>query len=308
MKARQWFAAVLKGASLGLGMIPGVSAGTMALIVGIYGTLIDAIADLRRKFVQSIGIILPYFLGAVISAVIVMAGVEYGYGYAPFAITCLFAGFIIGTLPLLTKDIKKGEINKKTVPSLAIAAIVAAAIGILSAVSKLYWGFDLGADFAAGVWWIYPATLFAGFVAAVACLLPGISGAMILYILGLYNPIAGFYIGSSSMFHDPSKVGIGIILSLILIIGVLIGFVATGRVMKSLLGKHHAGTYAASLGFVLGSIVSMFANQALIADDTHKWIYETTPIWEWVTGIILFLGAAIGFFYLSKRWARKKED
>ena len=46
MKIKNWFLDVLKGGSLGLGMIPGVSAGTMALIVGIYDRLIGGIANL----------------------------------------------------------------------------------------------------------------------------------------------------------------------------------------------------------------------------------------------------------------------
>jgi putative membrane protein len=306
MKIKPWFGKILKGASLGLGMIPGVSAGTMALIFGIYDILIDAVDNLRKKFGKSVCILFPYFLGALISSITVMVAVNYGYDYAPFAITCLFAGFIIGTLPLVTKDLKKRDISKKNVLLLLSAFVFAAAIGVLSVLSKLYWGFNLDDYFNAGIWWIYPLTFLSGFIAALACILPGISGAMILYIFGLYNPIVGFYVGADSMFRNSSKINIGLILSLVLIIGVLLGFVLTSKAMKSLMTKHHSTTFAVILGFLLGSVVSMFVNQSVIDDSTLLWMYQTAPLWELIIGPILFAVTILVFFFASETIIKKE--
>ena len=70
MKIKNWFLDVLKGGSLGLGMIPGVSAGTMALIVGIYDRLIGGIANLRKEFKKSLISLIPIGIGLTIFAVI----------------------------------------------------------------------------------------------------------------------------------------------------------------------------------------------------------------------------------------------
>ena len=177
MKIKNWFLDVLKGGSLGLGMIPGVSAGTMALIVGIYDRLIGGIANLRKEFKKSLISLVPIGIGAVMSAIICMLGVNYGLDYAPFAIISLFAGLIIGSLPVITKEIKGVKITFKPILIVAIGAVFAAGIGILSAVAKLNsWG-NFEAAFAAGEWWVYIGVFVAGFIAAMACIIPGISGA-----------------------------------------------------------------------------------------------------------------------------------
>jgi putative membrane protein len=304
MKTKRWLVNALKGAALGLGMIPGVSAGMVALAVGIYDTLIGAIANLRKNFKENMGILLPYFIGAVLSAVVVMVGVSYGYRYAHLTINCLFAGFIIGTIPLVTKNLKKSEISAKTILLVVGGFIFTAGIGVLSLLSKLYWGFDIESYFESNAWWIYPAVFVAGFLAAAACILPGLSGALILYILGFYDPIVALYIGSNSMLHNHDRVVSGLLLSLILIFGIVLGFVAASKFMKSLLARHHSETMFVVLGFLLGSFVSTFVNQSVFSNG--NWMYLTARPWEWVVGPLLLIAVSVGFFFLSKISSKKK--
>ena len=221
MKIKNWFLDVLKGGSLGLGMIPGVSAGTMALIVGIYDRLIGGIANLRKEFKKSLISLIPIGIGAVMSAIICMLGVNYGLDYAPFAIISLFAGLIIGSLPVITKEIKGVKITFKPILIVAIGAVFAAGIGILSAVAKLNsWG-NFEAAFAAGEWWVYIGVFVAGFIAAMACIIPGISGAMLLFVAGLYDPCVHIYVGANSIFHNSDRLVSGIFLTLSLFLGIL---------------------------------------------------------------------------------------
>lgn len=168
---------------MGLGMIPGVSAGTMAVLVGIYDDLIDAIASMRKHFKESWRTLFPMLTGLVLSSVAVLVAVHFGYNYAPFVISCLFAGLILGSYPLVTKELKNEKISAKGLCLVAAGFIVATGIGVLSYVSVKYWNFDLNSYFLAGTyWWVYVVVLVAGFISAVACVIPGISGAMILYI------------------------------------------------------------------------------------------------------------------------------
>ena len=307
MKIKNWFLDVLKGGSLGLGMIPGVSAGTMALIVGIYDRLIGGIANLRKEFKKSLISLIPIGIGAVMSAIICMLGVNYGLDYAPFAIISLFAGLIIGSLPVITKELKGVIITFKPILIIAIGAVFAAGIGILSAVAKLNkWG-NFEAAFIAGEWWIYIGVFAAGFIAAMACIIPGISGAMLLFVAGLYDPCVHIYVGENSILHNSSRLVSGLFLTLSLLLGILAGFILTSKLMKNLLAKHHDATYLAVFGFILGSLVSMYVNQSMINDEL-VWKYTLVEPWEWVLGFVLLIGFSVLFFFLSKVALKKQSE
>lgn len=309
MNIKKWLLDVLKGASLGLGMIPGVSAGTMALITNIYDRLIDGIASLFKDFKKSFLSLLPLGIGAVISVVAVMIGVRYGFSYAPVAIVSLFAGVVLGFMPIITNQIKNQKKTAKSILIIAVSALFAAAIGILSALSKFYWNFDLDNSFVAGEWWVYIVVFVAGFIAAAACIIPGISGAMILFIFGLYNPILNVFMGDNSMFHNTDRIVSGIFILLSLIIGIVAGFVLTSKAMKSLLSKHHDGTFDVVVGFVFGSVVSMFVNQEMVVvseTGTH-FVYETTQTWEWVLAAVLLLVAFLLCLLLTRKLEKAKE-
>jgi putative membrane protein len=318
MKKNEWFKKFLKSCSMGLGMIPGVSAGTMAVLVGIYDELIDAIASLRKNFKASFRTLLPILLGLVLSSALILVAVQYGYGYAPFVITCVFAGFILGSLPLVTKELKNEKTSAKGLSLILIGLIVAAGIGVLSYCSVRYWNFDLNSYFVAGAyWWVYIVVLVAGFISAIACVIPGISGAMILYIFGLYTPIISIVISQkdtagnivvSSMFQDHTRLASGFGYLFCLLIGILFGLAVVAKAMKKLLETKRVPTFQVVLGFILGSVISMFINQNIFNTETQKTIYETTPLWGYIVGPILFVLVLVGFYFISRKMGAKQEE
>lgn len=301
---------------MGLGMIPGVSAGTMAVLVGIYDDLIEAIASMKKHFKQSWTVLFPMLTGLVLSSIVVLVAVHFGYNYAPFVISCLFAGLILGSYPLVTKELKNEKTSAKGILLIAAGFIVATGIGILSYISVKYWNFDLNSYFVAGTyWWVYVVVLVAGFISAVACVIPGISGAMILYIFGLYTPIVSIVISGTdssgnavnSMFRDHSRLASGFGYLICLAVGILFGLVVVSKAMKKLLETKRVPTFQVVLGFIVGSVVSMFINQNIYNPTTQETIYQTTETWGWIVGPILFVLAFIGFFLISRRVIRKQE-
>lgn len=310
MKRKQWWVDFLKGASLGLGMIPGVSAGTMAVVVGIFDKMIDALASFRSQIKKSVQILLPIILGLLLGCAAILIAVHFGYSSAPFAITCLFAGLILGSLPTITKELRNQKINLKAVLLVLSGFIVASGLGVLSACAALFWNFKLDDLFLHPTWWIYLLTFVSGIIAAVACVIPGISGAMILFLFGLYTPIVNLFLDKShSMFVDHSRLGSGILLTLCLLIGALVGLVIVSKAMKTLLEKKRVATFEVVLGFVLGSIVSMFVsnNMVVVPDGAPSyWIYATTPVWEWFVGPVLLIVATVVFSLLTKRMLLKQ--
>lgn len=304
MTAKDWFSDFARGSSLGLGMIPGVSVGTIGLIVNVYDKLLDSISGLTKHFFKAAMALLPLALGCVISALIILIGYSYLSEYIPFEITALFGGLTLGGTPVIIKAIDWKNLRKSDVLRILIGFIVAAGIGVLSVLAYKFQWFDVAAAFEnpnENIW-VYPVTFVAGFIAAVACLLPGISGSMVLFIFGIYNPIIALYSGDNSMLHNHDRIGTGLLLTLILLVGVIMGLVCFAKVMRKLEENHRQATFTIVLGFIIGSVASIFVNNNI-------WSYYESGAawWHYLIGAFLFVA---GFFalYLAIRWSWKRAE
>lgn len=298
MSAKDWFSDFARGMALGAGILPGVSVGTVGLIVNVYDRLIDAISDLTKHFWSAVKRLLPLALGCILCAAILLLGYSRLKAYIPFEIISIFAGLTLGGTPVIIKRIDWKGIRPMDIVRIAIGFIIAAGLGVLTVIaSKNNW-FDIAAAFENPNenFWVYILTFIAGFIAAVACLLPGISGSMVLFVFGLYAPVVGLYTGENSMLHNHDRIGTGIILTIVLLIGILLGFVSFAKIMKKLEKDYHQGTFTMVLGFVLGSVVSIFIN-----NDIWEY-YESSPDWwHFLIGAVLFLAGCIGLALLIKK-------
>jgi putative membrane protein len=301
MKAKEWFKDFGKGAVLGTGILPGVSVGTVGIIVGIYDKLLSAINDLRHHFGKAFLRLLPIALGCIIAAVILLIGQKFLYDSMQFEITALFAGFILGGLPVILFELRERKFSLADIARVAAGFVVAAGIGIMSVVADKYFGIDLLSAFLDpnANWWVYPVTFVVGFVAAVACILPGISGSMVLFIFGLYNPVVDLFIGNQSMFANHDRIGTGLLLTFILLVGVIAGLFTISKLMVGLMKKHHRGTFTVVMGFVLGSIIAMFVNNQIWNS------YSKFQWWDYLIGAVLFLAAVIVLTILIVRNHKK---
>lgn len=304
-----------KGGTFGLGMIPGVSSATLAYIAGIFDEFVEALSNVKKEFKKSMGVILPVLLGALIVAGISMVVFVFGYGYAPLAFTGAFAGVILGSLPLIFYELKEVKRDGKFWTLLMISFFVAAGIGALSFTMHFTSTFDLSDSFERGEWWTYIAVFFCGFVSAATTIIPGISGAMVLFVIGLYTPMLNLFIGSNSILHDWSKWPQVLGALLCMLIGMVVGILSTSRGINYALKKHRGLTFAVALGFILGSVVSMFMNDDIFktVETSDKGafiemsIYEAAPIWEWIVFAVALLGFGALFYYFSRKSIKKKE-
>ena len=298
MKAKDWFSDFGRGAALGTGILPGVSVGTVGLIVNVYDKLLGSISGLTKKFWKNLSILIPIVIGTLLSAAILLWGYSHLQAYASFEIISLLAGLIIGGLPIICKEIPWKELKAADDVRMILGLVVAAGIGVVSAIAAEKNWFDFGAAFENpnANPYIYVVTFFVGFVAAVACLLPGISGSMVLFIFGLYNPVVALYSGENSMLHNHDRIGTGLILTLILFVGVVVGLVAFAKIMKTLMERHHRGTFTTVFGLIIGSLISMFINK-------DAWLYYKAgnAWWHYVLGgFLLIAGCALMLFLVKK--------
>ncbi|MCR5348809.1 MAG: DUF368 domain-containing protein [Bacilli bacterium] len=322
MKAKEWFSDFARGSALGTGMLPGVSAGTVGIIVNVYDKMINAINGLLKPktFWKSLLTLLPIGIGCVLATLIILLfWSAVAYPRFPFIVIAALAGFVLGAMPVLTAELNEGKLSWADYLRILSGFIVAASIGIVAYLAAAHIiPFDM--DFAEEIDapfqspWIFALVGFAGFLSAISCLVPGISGAMLLFILGLYNPIVDMFISRyngagelihASIFRDTSKLGGGALITLCLLAGMLIGFFIVSKLMETLLKKHRHGTFTVIIGFVLGSVVSMFLNNDMYS--VYK-TYPTNAWWQYVFGGVACVGVGLATFFLIRSRQRAQKE
>lgn len=314
MKAKNWFKKFLAGMGIGAGAaIPGVSGSAVAVVLKVYESIIWAVTNFRKKFSRSFAILLPILLGIIFAVIPCIWLFDRALEQFVFGIICIFAGFLIGSFPGVVDEIKDVKITKKYIILAILGALFVIALGIISV---LFGGkMDLNNHFADMQWWFILILVPVGIIAAVALTVPGLSGSLILLILGFYKPLlentiqwvkeiltAGDFSNTWKLFAMLGAFAIG----------VLIGVVITSKAMKFFIGKHHNGTYFAITGFVFGSILVIFFNM-VIFNYYLVWAGQTiegyNPImgmeFEIPIGILLLIVCAI-LSYMLVRFSRKK--
>lgn len=239
---------ILKGVVIGVAnAIPGVSGGTMMVSMGVYDDIIYCITHLFTQIKKSILILLPYFIGMAIGIVGLAFSIKSLYANFPFQTSMVFIGLIIGGVPMLYEHIKKTSIK--------LGHILLFVAFFISIIAMEYFGGSgkdvvLSADPVSMV-----KILLIGILAAATMVIPGVSGSMMLMILGYYNPIINAITDfiTSLAKRDWSTL-LNICASLIPFgIGVVIGIFAIAKIIELLLAHFESHTYCAILGLVTSS-------------------------------------------------------
>ena len=231
---------MLKGVGMGAAdVVPGVSGGTIAFIVGIYDELIDSIKSINGKslklfftgkwgaFWKAINgnFLISLLAGIGISVFSLAKIITWLLTDHPVMVWAFFFGLVLASTWFVGKDIK--EWNKKTIPAFIIGVAVAYYITVATPAetpSNLFFIFLCGA------------------IAICAMILPGISGSFILVLLGKY-----FFIMEAVKTLD-------ITVLLVFFVGAFIGITSFSRVLSYALKHFRNITLAVLTGFMLGSL------------------------------------------------------
>ena len=237
---------MFKGAAIGFAMIiPGVSGGSVAVLLNIYDEIIFCINDLRHNFIKSIKELIPIIVGMILAFVAMYFPIKLLLNYYPLQITSFFAGLIIGSIPKLCSDTVKNGFDKKyDIIAFLISFIFIVGICFIPNMNDVNLISMNVLD--------YLLLLLIGVIASCALIVPGISGSMMLLIFGYYQPILNII---SDLKNNPIH---SIVVLLVFIIGIIIGFFTIAKFMKFLLSKYKRITYWSILGFVIGSILALF--------------------------------------------------
>ncbi len=289
-KLSNFILTVLKGMAIGIAMIiPGVSGGTLAIMMNVYDDIIEAISGVKKHFKQSVKTLFPIALGGLLGFVALYFPLTLGLKYIPIPTICLFVGLIIGGFPEIAKKIKsKKDVKPTNILILIACLLLAAGLGYGSVAMNLSY------DFTTLSVWSLLFVFGAGILAACALVVPGVSGSMLLLVLGLYNPILNTIIPEILKFTNLVN-NLAILGTLAL--GIVIGFFLISKLMAYLLKKHHVPTFYGIVGFILGSIIAIFYNNEIISSNYYDTLKDT---WQIILAAVLLIGGIIGSLFVSK--------
>ena len=233
---------LIYGLIIGLGfIIPGVSGGVIATILGIYETIIEKILNFFQDIKNNTKYLLPLIMGIILSVFFFSKIILYLLEEKLFFISYVFIGLILGCIPCLLKEIKTKTNQKMAI----LPFLISFSLGIiLFILEKKIPENSLNPSFL--------TMTLAGIIYAIGKIVPGISGAALLMLIGVYKYLL-------NIIANPLSINLPIIISLIpFIISFLLSAIVILKLVNYLLKKHFRTSYSAIIGFVISSILFIY--------------------------------------------------
>ncbi|MBQ9142978.1 MAG: DUF368 domain-containing protein [Lachnospiraceae bacterium] len=246
---------VLKGMVIGIAnVIPGVSGGTMMVAMGIYDKLIHCITHLFKEFKKSVLFLLPIAIGMAIAIVASSFTIEKAFDYFPLQTSLMFVGLVVGGLPAMWKNVKGQKIKPGHMGAFLAFFVVVVVMALMGETE------GNAADLSFNV--INVVKLFAvGVIAAATMVIPGVSGSMMLLLLGYYNPILSTindFIRALVAF-DFEGILVGVVILAPFGIGVVVGIFVIAKLIEIIFSKFPLYAYWAIIGLIVASPIAIIA-------------------------------------------------
>lgn len=281
-----------RGVAIGVAeIIPGVSGGTVALIVGVYQSLIGAASHVVRSFTLALSatgrrrissevahirfvIVVPVLVGMVAGIFVGAALLEPVIVAHPVETRAVFAGLILASLWVPITMVGSGW----NLRMMALAALGATA-------SFLFTGLPVLADASDSLWWVAPAAA----VAVCALVLPGVSGSFLLVTLGMYEP-------TLAAVNDRDFGYLGVF-----VLGAIVGLAAFVGVLQWLLEHRRVLTLVVMTGLMAGSLRALWPWQG---EDRELLAMPEggLAVWGWsvVAGLVVVVVIALERFLQAR--------
>jgi putative membrane protein len=242
-------------------LVPGISGGTMLLAVGVYPRFIRAVAEvttLRFRF-RSV-LLLACVVAAAVIAIVALAGVARGLVMDHrWVMYSLFIGLTLGGVPLLWRMLRPLRPPVAAWAAVGIAVMVALALGEPGSTGA-------GSDNAVAR---TALLVVAGIAGGAAMILPGVSGAYLLLVLGQYVVILGAIESArdATADRDWAQVAEELRVFIPVVVGVVIGVVGVSNIVKLCLDRFPRATLGVLMGLLLGAVVGLWPFQEAVRTD-----------------------------------------
>lgn len=251
---------ILRGVVIGVAnIIPGVSGGTMMVSMGVYDTLIHSITHLFREFWKSVKALLPYAVGMLAGILIFASLISWGLENYELPTNALFIGLILGGLSPLLKKIDRKKIGAAAVIVFALLFALIIWLGLQNRESLQ--NADT-IDMNAGQMILMVGL---GMIASGTMIIPGVSGSLVLMLLGYYKAVTGALkaFGHALVHLEFAAMGQPALLLLPFLIGIVLGIFGVAKLVEWLTGKYPTATYCGVLGLVVASPIALLINTDL---------------------------------------------
>lgn len=296
----------VKGIFVGIAnIIPGVSGGTIAVVLRIFDTLIEAVNNFFKNPMKYIKFLFPIVLGSCFGILLFSKLLENALLHFSMPTNMFFVGLVTGSIPLIYGKAKEHEIKN----SYYVATFISFAIVVTMAIMKdkeIVTASSIELDFT----WI-TRIFISSIIAGASMIIPGISGSFVMVLLGIYNIILVSVSGLiDTVFESLKIISNGgffeafnhIILSnqfliiCISAVGLVIGIVVVSKLIDILLKNAFSLTYLTILGLILGSIFSIFSDPTTyVSNENYTGIFQNG-----LAIAISFMLFIIGFFIAYK--------
>ena len=253
-----------KGIIVGIGGIaPGLSGSVLLVILGLYQKAINAIGTLFKDFKNNVKFLFPLVLGFGVGVIIFSKIVDFLLGNYEMYTRYAFLGLVLGTIPLVYKEVKKEGFKKKYY----IYIIIAAILGL----SVFFFNKNL-----------FPAvtnpnlfqSVLLGVAVAGSSIVPGVDSAVILSSLGLYE----LYVSSIADFNLSILIPAGF--------GLVIGALVISFIINKLIKRFYTATFSIIFGLFLSIIPNVLNGSCVLGWNANSVI----------SIIICILGFGVSYF------------
>lgn len=276
---------IIKGFVIGIAnIIPGVSGGTLAITLGIYQQLIGAINHFFSNLKENIKFLLPLGIGMAIAVLTMSNVISVGFDNFPIPTTLFFIGLVIGGIPMLVSKVKDKKATKQI--SNYIVALITFSIVVIMILFDRVFGSGIGNVNLYNLDLLgYVALFVVGIIAAATMIIPGVSGSLVLMLLGYYLPIIAVIKNLTKFDNLVSNLLIAGVFGC----GILVGIILISKLIEFLFQKYEKKTYFGVLGFILSSVI------AIPISVYNELGNITFDVFQIIVGIVLLvIGVIIG--------------
>lgn len=259
---------IIYGAIIGIAnIIPGVSGGTMAVILDIYDKLIQSISNFRKDMKGSLKFLIPIGIGAGVGIIVFAKIIKYCLANFVVATNLVFIGLIIGSIPMILGKVQEEKINISELAAFFICLGIMIYMGIASPeeASVVMTTLTVGSFL----------KIFLGSVISAGCMIiPGISGSFVMLLLGIYTTVLTAVSELNIMILIPVAAGCGV------------GILLFAKIIDILFAKFPQQTYSGILGLMVGSVFVICPAFSINI--------------EFIVGVVLAIAAAVVAHMFSK--------
>ncbi|MGT2925950.1 DUF368 domain-containing protein [Streptococcus cuniculipharyngis] len=274
-----WITRLVKGVIIALGFIlPGVSGGVLASILGLYERIISFLAHLSKNFIDNVLFFLPVGIGGILGIALFSAPLEYLLANYQVPVLWAFTGAIVGTLPTLWQEASAKSPRDQLDWLWLIATLLISGFFLYNLNAMVG---TIPANFM--------SFILAGSLIALGVLVPGLSPSNLLLILGLYSPmLTGFK--NLDLFGVFLPIAIGGALTMLLF----------SKAMDYALATYHSRVYHFIIGLVISSTLLIVLPNPSSSESIS---YAGLDLTGFLIASLLFIaGLALGL------WMSKLEE